>query len=255
MQKSLRIASVLFTLLLLLPIASAEKLADRLKGHVKFLSDKIGERNTWTTGSLESAADYIQKEFKKAGYTPEVLPYTVVDQRFKNIQAVKKGSSEIIIVGAHYDTVPGTPGADDNASGIAVLLELARLLAKQNLNKTVRFVAFSSEEPPYFFTEDMGSYRYAEASHDAQEKIVGMISLEMVGFYSDERSSQSYPFLFGLFRPSEANFISVVSDFGSRTWKDDVATALADGMLPVESAWLFRWIPGVQHIAQWATHS
>jgi len=170
-----------------------------------------------------------------------------------NIQAVKKGSDEIIVIGAHYDSLPGTPGADDNAAGIAVLLELATLTADMNLNKTVYFVAFSTEEPPFFKSKEMGSYVYAKNLHEAGDHIFGMISLEMLGYYSDQPFSQAYPWWYGLGRPKQGNFIGVVSDFGSRTWKKRVAQSLSQATdLPVESLWMFRMVPGTDWSDNWS---
>lgn len=234
-------------------LPSSDKIAERLEDHVRMLSEKIGERSVFRPIQLEAASDYIVHQFKISGYDVEVLPYTVRGQTFKNIQAVKNGNSEIIIIGAHYDTIEGSPGADDNAAGIAVLLELARLVEKLNLNKTVRFVAFSTEEPPFFKSDGMGSLVYARSARDKAENIVGMISLEMVGFYSDEQGSQSYPLWYGLFYPSRGNFIAVVSDFSSRAWKNRVASALeANTLLPVETAWGFRAIPGIDWSDHWS---
>ena len=231
----------------------SDKIADRLEDHVRMLSENIGERSAFQPSQLEAASDYIANHFNASGYDVEVLPYTVQGQTFKNIQAVKAGSSEILIIGAHYDTVLGTPGADDNAAGIAVLLELARLVENLNLNKTVRFVAFSTEEPPLFQTNDMGSLVYARSSRNKAENIVGMISLEMVGFYSDKKGSQTYPLWYGLFHPSQGNFIGVISDFRARAWKNQVTAALKDSTsLPVESAWGFRAIAGIDWSDHWS---
>jgi len=243
--------SIILLILFLLPIINAVELENRLEKHVYVLSEEIGVRNAFTYQPLELAADYIVDEFEKIGYDVQILPYSAGGRLFKNIQAEKKGDDEIIIIGAHYDTVRTTPGADDNAAGVAVLLELARLMAKKNITKTIRFVAFSTEEPPFFKTNKMGSFVYASSLED--ERIVGMISLEMVGYYSDQPYSQNYPLWYGLFRPSQGNFIGIISDFRSRQWKDQVTTALTQSTdLPVESIWLFRWIPGTDWSDHWS---
>ncbi len=244
---------LLLIVIIMAKISFADELAGRLKSHVVALSADIGERSIFHPAKLAAAGNYVADQFRKAGYDVEILPYKINGRIFKNIQAVKNGSSEIIIIGAHYDTVATTPGADDNGSGVAVLLELARLAAKRNFTKTVRFVAFSTEEPPVFQTKDMGSFRYAQDAKNAGEKIVGMVSLEMVGFYSDVLGSQQYPFLYGLFYPPKGNFVGVVSDFGSREWKTTVAAALAKhAKLPVESAWGPRFITGISWSDQWS---
>ncbi|MCH8004097.1 MAG: M28 family peptidase [Nanoarchaeota archaeon] len=232
---------------------SSDEIAEQLEVHVRMLSEKIGERSVFQPIQLEAASDYIAHQFNASGYDVEVLPYAALGQTFKNIQAVKNGSSEIIIIGAHYDTIEGSPGADDNAAGIAVLLELARLVEKLNLNKTVRFVAFSTEEPPFFKSNGMGSLVYARSARDKAEHIVGMISLEMVGFYSDELGSQSYPLWYGLFYPWRGNFIGVISDFKSRPWNNQVTEALkVSTSVQVESAWGFQSVPGIDWSDHWS---
>src|SRR3989338_5176377 len=141
--------------------------AENLKKHVMALAKDIGERNFSQYQNLERAADYIKQEFKKFGYEPTEQVYTLEDRTFRNIIATKKGKSsreKIIIICAHYDSVVGSPGADDNASGIAGLLELTRILSQEELNRTIKFIAFTNEEPPLFMTKDMGSFQIGRAS-------------------------------------------------------------------------------------------
>jgi Zn-dependent M28 family amino/carboxypeptidase len=159
------------------------------------------------------------------------------------------------LVGAHYDTAVFTPGADDNASGVAVLLELARLFQSVSSARTVRFAFFSTEEPPFFRTDDMGSRRYVERLKTRAETVSAMLCLEMVGYFSDEKSSQKYPPLLRFFYPSEGNFAAVVGDFGSRQLVRRVAREIrASCRVPVESASLPRPVPGVDfsdHLNFW----
>jgi Zn-dependent M28 family amino/carboxypeptidase len=115
-----------------------------------------------------------------------------------------------VVVGAHYDTVPGSPGADDNASAVAALVELAGMLGRENL--PIRFVAFANEEEPHFMGPDMGSWVCARRSRDRGERISAMLSLEMLGYYSDRPGSQRYPPLLGLFYPDRANYIAFIGD-------------------------------------------
>ena len=122
---------------------------------------------------------------------------------------------EIILVGAHYDSVRGSPGANDNASGVAALLEIGRALKDAGLRRTVRLVAFVNEEPPFFFWGEMGSGVYARAAR-ARGDIRLMMSLEMLGAYSDEPGGQRYPPFLGWFYPDRANFIAFVSNLESR---------------------------------------
>ena len=138
------------------PLSTEEiRIRDRLFAHVSKLAGAIGERNLWRYQELLAAADYIEQTFVDLGYRPTAEAFVSRGQTVRNIVAEKPGSSnseEIILVGAHYDSVLGSPGANDNGSGVAALLELARLLADQELARTVRFVAFVNEEPPFSYT-------------------------------------------------------------------------------------------------------
>jgi Zn-dependent M28 family amino/carboxypeptidase len=139
----------------------------------------------------------------------------------QNVEAERRGTTrpdEIILLGAHIDTVYGSAGADDNASGLAVLLELARLLSSFTPGRTIRFVAFGNEENQNSPWEMMGSYRYAKGCHERKEKIVGMISLEMLGVYCDTPGSQQYPLPFSLLYPEVGNFVAFIGNLASRKW-------------------------------------
>ncbi|MDO8747526.1 MAG: protein-L-isoaspartate(D-aspartate) O-methyltransferase [Candidatus Omnitrophota bacterium] len=195
-----------------------EIIQENLKRHVRFLSGDIGERNFMQYQNLERAANYIKQEFKKFGYEPTEQVYTLEGKTFRNIIAAKEGKSsldEIIIICAHYDSVVGSPGADDNASGIAGLLELTRILSQEELDRTIKFIAFTNEEPPFFMSKDMGSFRYAQEAKKRGEDILGVLCLESIGYYSDKKGSQSYPLGFRFFYPDKGDFIAVVSNFGS----------------------------------------
>lgn len=169
--------------------------------------------------SLNKAADFIKNQFADYGYTPIEQKYNINNVEYKNIIASygsEKGSR--FVVGAHYDVCGDQPGADDNASGIAGLLYLARLLKEYspNLDFGVELVAYSLEEPPFFKTEAMGSFIHAKSLHDGKVKVLGMLSLEMIGFYSDAPKSQKYPLpLMKLFYPRKGNFIAVVGNYNS----------------------------------------
>ena len=195
---------------------SPVKIDDRLREHVRVLADEIGERNDDNTGSLDKAADYIESSFRKSGLNPRKQVYG--DRNYRNIIAEIKGegpAGEIILVGAHYDTVWLSPGADDNASGVAVMLELAKLLAGNRFEKTIRFVAFTNEEQPFSNTELMGSKVYSRHIFENREKVMVMYSLEMLGYYSEEKSSQEYPAPLKWFYPDRANFIAFVANINS----------------------------------------
>jgi hypothetical protein len=195
---------------------------DRLRDHVHELSVNIGQRNREHTEAYSSANDYIVKAFKQAGYTRvgQVCAWKPKDQWIGNIETEVRGTKhpeQVIIVGAHYDTVVGSPGANDNGSGVAALLEIARLCQDHPQPRTIRFVAFFNEES----VSPCGSYAYAKACkerlcRERHENIDGMICLETLGYYADAQNSQVYPFPFSLCYPSTGNFVAFVSNSESR---------------------------------------
>ena len=174
-----------------IPIPSDSSLEDTLT----VLASTIGERNLARYEKLEQTRDYISRRMEKAGYSLELNSFKgkLVDKEVHNLIFTKPGNEEILVVGAHYDSAPGTPGANDNGSGVAVLLHLAEQLKDTKTKKTIRFVFFVNEEPPYFMSSDMGSRVYAKLCAQQEDKIVGMLSLETMGYYSDEPGSQHFP--------------------------------------------------------------
>jgi Zn-dependent M28 family amino/carboxypeptidase len=229
-------------------------LTHRLQMHVERLAGDIGERNVFASEALERAAVHIEDEWGTIGYDVERLEYDVSGIRCANLVTTRKGSarsSEILLLGAHYDSVIGSPGANDNASGVAALLEIARMFQAVEPVLTVRFVAFVNEEPPFFWTHKQGSMVYAEAARRRGDDIRLMASLETIGCYSDQPGSQSYPPLFRLFYPNRGNFIGIVSDFGSRPAMQRLAEAFrAQSDFPLQTVSTFRFIPGVS----WSDH-
>lgn len=233
--------------------ADAETTRDRLRGHVDALATDIGERNWPNYDNLERARDYVRQQLTQAGYEPSVLPFEHRGETFHNVEAVLPGrSSEIIVVGAHYDSVEGSPGANDNASGVAVLIELARALRGTTPPATVRFVAFANEEPPYFNTgEGMGSVEYARALAVAGTSPQAMLSIETVGMYSDAPGSQQYPPLVAHLYPDRGNFIAFVGDVSSRGLVTHAIGTFRDvATLPSEGAALPQALPGIG----WSDH-
>ena len=203
----------------LLPLTQSQKESSRrLEQNVTQLAGEIGERNYGVPKAYNTTADFIAETFRESGLVPyeEELGDKL---QFRNIIAEHYGTSlpdEVIIVGAHYDTVWLSSGADDNASGVAVMLEIARQLKTMQLSRTIRFVAFANEEYPHFLTDYMGSLFHAKRSYEREDKIMAMLSLEMLGYFSDDADSQSYPAPLSWFYPDKANFIAFVSDFSSR---------------------------------------
>lgn len=193
-------------------------LETRLKRHVVKLSEEIGERNLSHYQNLEAAAEYITKVFQNYGYEVESQWYKVRGKTVRNIIVEKKGKKEEkIIIGAHYDSVSGSPGADDNASGVAGLLEISRLMADEDLERTIVFVAFTCEEPPFFFTRNMGSKVYARRCWSRKEKIIGMVSLEMIGFYTKEKRKRALPSrILSFLHPQVGNYVTLVGNISSK---------------------------------------
>ena len=228
-----------------------------LKGHVEHLATTIGERNLQHYDSLCKAADYIEKEFETYGFKPSRQTFEVRGVDCFNIAAEIKGKKtpdEIIIVGAHYDSARGTPGANDNGSGTAAMLVLARQLSKTTPDRTLRFVAFTNEEPPYFQTPDeMGSSVYAKTCRDEDQNIVGVISLETMGYFTDKEDSQHYPSPLDRLYPSTGNFIGFVSNISSGKLVRKVLKSFKEhSQVPAEAAALPGELPGVGWSDHWS---
>lgn len=191
-----------------------------LRDIVTVLAREFGFRSYQDAERLEKAADFISSQFTSFGYHVTRQPFLFRGKTYYNIITELTGKSspeKILVVGAHYDSVQTTPGADDNASGVAGVLTLARMFAGQRLNKTVRFVAFSLEEMPTYRTSRMGSYHYAQSLHEKGAQVEGMICLEMIGYFSDRPGSQHYPVpFFKMMYPTTGNFIAIVGTMKSR---------------------------------------
>lgn len=228
-----------------------EQVESHLRDTVYYLSKEIGERNYLDIGKLCLAADFIETKLVSFGCIAERQSFLYRNNTYYNVWTEVKGTGvpgeDIIVIGAHYDSAVGTPGADDNASGVAGLLELARLTAGNPLKRTVRFVAFTLEEPPAFMTSCMGSYEYAKRLRDEGVKVDGMISLEMLGYFCSNEGCQLYPAsLFSLFYPKEGDFISFVGNLSSRAFTHKVCNAFKEvSSFPVESLNAPAFIPGV----------
>ena len=234
-----------------------ENMRAELKALVHSLTVTIGPRSHQDPANLDAAADLISRRLASFGYDLTSQPYEVGELAVHNIIAERRGTDQpdrVIVIGAHYDTVVGSPGADDNASGVAVLLELARLHAETRFRKTVRFVAFTLEEPPFFRSRHMGSRIYARSLKERGDRIEAMLCLESVGYYSQEPGSQSFPFLVFWLRwqyPTTGHFITIVSNDDSQPLQTQVRDGLTSHMdLPVETYAGPWWIPGVD----WSDH-
>ena len=205
-----------------------------------------GERNT----DLDTPARYITSAFAAHGLTPTTQDFPSRGRSVRNIEISPEGHA-VVVVGAHYDTVPGSPGADDNASAVAALIELAGLLAKERL--PIRFVAFANEELPYFLTPEMGSWNSARRSRERGETVRAMLSLEMLGYYRDQPNTQRYPPLLGLLYPDRANFIAFVGDLGARALvRQAIRSFRRNADFPSEGMAAPAFVPGVRASDHWS---
>ncbi len=235
-----------------------DQLRHNLQRHVYQLAEKIGERNLQHTDALHATEDYIKQSWQQQGYHVERQAYRERNIECANLEVTQSGkrhAEQIILVGAHYDTVYGSPGANDNGSGIAVLLELSRLFTVEATNVSLRFVAFVNEEPPFFYSGRQGSHIYAKMIRQRGDDIRLMLALETMGYYSSEPHSQEYPPLFRYFYPDTGNFISFVTNFGSRRAMLKLAQVFRQvSDFPLEHVATFAFIPGVawsDHLSFW----
>ena len=239
-------------------LTAAERvLTENLNRHINTLAVQIGERNVMKYENLQRSAKYIEEQFLANGFHVKSVPYEISGKQFRNIEAEILGhgeSSEVIIFGAHYDSLTGTVGANDNASGVAALLELARMCISQKYQKTIRFVAFVNEEPPYFKTPQMGSLVYAQQARERGENIIGMISLETVGYYTDEQSSQKFPLpLLRHFYPQQGNFVAFVGSYKhAALLKKSLGAYREKAVLPSEGLMAPEWLLGVDWSDHWS---
>ncbi len=231
-------------------------LRDRLAGHVDMLAGDIGERNLYRYPSLEAAAVYIEDTLHSVGYEPALQRFDVEGFAVRNIEVEIRGgelAAETVVVGAHYDSVRGSPGANDNATGVAALLEIARALRDAAPRRTVRLVAYVNEEPPFSYTPAMGSRRHAERAAAAGERIVAMLSLETIGYYDHTPGSQRYPFPLSFFYPDTGNFIGFVGNLRSRALvRRAIASFRRHARFPSEGVAAPGWLTGIGWSDHWS---
>jgi hypothetical protein len=241
------------------PAADAEKTtAARLLTHLRAVASR--PHNIEHYDELEKAARYIEDQLKTLGYQPVPQVYEVEGRAVRNIEVViepaaASANTGTIVLGAHYDSYDDAPGANDNGSGTAAVLELARLLSDLRNKSTarIRLVLFVNEEPPYFQTPDMGSYRYAKLLAERREPVIGMISLETLGCFLDYPGSQHYPPPLGLLYPSKGDFVAFVAMTGSR----DLMQALIGSFrkhtrFPSVGGVAPGFVPGIDWSDHWA---
>jgi len=226
-----------------------EQGTEALRKHVERLAGDIGERNVWRPAALRAAAQYIRTQWQALGYEVGAQVYRTHGLACENLEISIPGATrpgEIVLAGAHYDSVRGSPGANDNASGVAALIRIAGLLRRLRPQRTLKLVAFVNEEPPFFYFGEMGSKQYADAARARGDDIRLMLSLEMLGCYSEAPGSQRYPPLFRWFYPNRGNFIAFVSNLRSRrALRETVAAFRALSDFPCESLASPAIVPGV----------
>ena len=231
--------------------------AQRLRTHVATLSKDFSPRDWEHSGNLERASKYITEEFARAGAQTGEQVYQVDRRLYHNVIArFGPETRQSIVVGAHYDTFAGLPGADDNASGVSGLLELASLLSKTQLPMRVELVAFTLEEPPIFRSDSMGSMQHARQLKEQGAQLRAMISLEMIGYFSDARNSQRYPIPgLSLIYGDRGNFITVAGRFADESLVRRVKRAMTSANdLPVHSINATANIAGIDfsdHLSYW----
>jgi len=234
-----------------------ERLAAELRADVTKIAGDIGNRNIYEPDALARAANWIEEELRLAGYEPARQKFDAQGLEVRNVEVELPGgdlAGEILIVGAHYDSAPGCPAANDNGSGVAATLALARAMRADHPKRTVRFVLFVNEEPPFFQTEFMGSRVYARRCKERGENIAGMISLETIGYYSDDDESQMYPFgglrwVYG----KRGDFIAFVGNLKSRAFlQRTIAHFRGATQFPSEGAALPAFLQGVGWSDHWS---
>ncbi|TGE28804.1 M28 family peptidase [Hymenobacter metallicola] len=230
----------------------------RLRRHLLALTATPQPRNYQHLASLNQAASYIQQHLLSAGARFAEQPYQVQGNTYRNlIGSFGPENGPRLIIGAHYDVCGEQPGADDNGTGVAALLELARLLGQQpSLSYRIDLVAYTLEEPPFFRTKNMGSYVHAKALHEAGVDVKGMVALEMLGYYDDRKKTQDYPFgPLRLVYGSRGNYVTVAQKFGNGRFGRQFARHYKRvATLPVKRFKAPAWLPGIDfsdHLNYW----
>jgi Zn-dependent M28 family amino/carboxypeptidase len=231
--------------------------ADYLRQVVTMLAQEIGVRTYRDRDRLNKAADYISAQFTSFGYQVTRQPFLFAGNTYHNVIAERTGADfpeKLLIIGAHYDAVGTTPGADDNASGIAGLLGLAQALSGAQLGKTLRFAAFALEEWPVYRSSNMASYHYARSLKERNEDVEGMVCLEMLGFFSDAKGSQIYPFpLMNRIFPKTGNFIALVGNLRSKRFTERMAASFKKATdLPVVTLNAPAIVVGIDFSDHWS---
>ena len=230
--------------------------AHRLEATVNRLASVIGERNVFRPAELGAALSFLREEFVGLGLPARRQVFMADGREVANLEVIIEGGDPemgCLVIGAHYDSLKGTPGADDNATGAAALLELARLLRDQQWRGDLRLVFFVNEEPPFFQTELMGSVVYARSLAAQGVTVRGMLALESMGYFDSAAGSQRYPFPFNLCYPDRGNFIGFVGNVSSRSLvRRAVRSFRSNAAFPSEGIAAPSFIPGIGWSDHWA---
>jgi len=217
----------------------------------------LGPRNSENDTSyrqLRQCEEWIRQRWESQGYTVKKQTFSYKGKEYSNLEIEIKGRiapSEIIIVSAQYDTLPDSPGANNNGSGMAILFQLSRLLKNHTPDRTLRLLNFVNEEDPFFGTEMMGSYQYAKRSHQRRENILVMLSLDTLGIYKEEPGSQKLPFPFKMFYPDRGNFLAFIGNLSSRKYMIEATRGFKKGCsFPIEAGAVPEWVKA----ADWSDH-
>jgi Peptidase family M28 len=231
-------------------------LQDLLQQDIQKIAVKIGARNYSQYENLNATKSFLETALTQLGYTVRQQEYTIDRKPYYNLEVQRLGTektNEVILIGGHYDSAFNSPGANDNGTGAAATLELARIFANKSTKRTIRFVEFTNEEPPFFWTENMGSLVYTKQIDPHKEKVIAMLSLETMGYFSDKEGSQKYPLPIGLLYPNQGNFIGFIGNLNSGDLvRRSISSFRRHTKFPSEGVILPDWIPGVGWSDQWS---
>jgi hypothetical protein len=239
------------------PIINNHSSKDIIENHLISITKMDGYRNYQNTDALNYVAGYIYSDFSKYCDTVYYQPYIINGVEYKNvIGSVGVENEKRIIVGAHYDVCGNQEGADDNATGVVGILELARLLKDEELKYRIDFVAYTLEEPPFFRSDYMGSFVHAKSLNDEKTPVEGMICLEMIGYYSEEENSQQYPLAYKkIVYGNKGNFIMIIQKQGNGKFGDEIKSLMKNAeLIDTKSIKAPAIIPGIDfsdHMNYW----
>ena len=225
-----------------------EALADLLREHLRYQTIGIGQRQAARDGASWQLVDFITAELEGAGYEPEIHEYKADNRNHSNIIAEKRGrSDQVLLIACHYDAYGRSPSANASASGVAAALEVAKMVAGETTERTLRFGFFSTGEAPYRGTEQMGSRQYAKLCRERKDRIVEVLVLDSFGHYSHHAGGQQFMFPWNLVFPETADFVAVVGDLGQRPLVERTLAAWSRvSETPARGLALRPWLAGIR---------